>query len=960
MMNKHHPDTKSILRVRKVPLSSAILIVTGMITLSSADLIVVDNTNTTGIILNDTNNTLHVTSEGNISLINTNLAGAVFSGVGGITLENNGSITSIGTGGVPVDKYNNGIYLYASSNDLNQNEIVNNGDINASQGGIKIESVNRNLNNNTIINNNSITSGVYGIMASANNGGGTDNTTIHNNGTITSDEIGISAYGRLYLNNTTIVNEGNITSGLVGISVSSYTDINNTDITNIGNIQVDDGDQAIYINAADLSNTTINNEGNITNGNDDAIYIGGTNVINTLFINDGNITSSYRGVKITASNMDDTNITNNGNITAGSNMGMWVSSSGDMNNTTITNNGTITSGGYYGGIYVSGTNKMDNINIINKDTIANVGGDAGIYFNSNNGPLSNSSIVNEGNITSTGSGIYLYSYSGSDISNFSIRNDGNITANSSGIYLSDNSGSITNSSIDNNGTIRATDSNNDLQNSKYSINAGINGNMAINNYSDGKLYGNLNVSYYYRGNYTPQWTLTNYGLIELPWNANSYYYSSAKVGTFNHEANAILTIGLFTGSDGNVTNNYSQLEVYDATIDPDSIINVNVFTAEGNQSLIAGQVLDDVINAEHNLTAPNELNVTDNSDVLDFQYVLDGNTIDLNVLAAGGAGGEATNYRQTQTVETSKHLFNLMHNIVELRQRQTGQENGANSGDIMRADEQFWFKPFYSKGSQNDKDGLNGFDFITRGFGAGYDAEFSGKARAGLALFYTLADVETNNVSDTTDIKSYTALLYGSTPLEGKSTFMYQFAYGTQNNEGTRYIDENDLTKYSTSDYDSKFAAVDLKWMGEYAFSEKVDAKPLLVASYRRFNTPAYQETGHNTDSELIVQKSTVNQFILSGGEIFEYKLDAQTNFITDVRVGYDFNHGDNEVTASFEANPELIRTNGIDNGGVVYNLGFSYETIKENGIFNLNYNLEGEGKDFQNHIFSAKYVFKF
>ncbi|MEY3091065.1 MAG: hypothetical protein RL113_1381, partial [Pseudomonadota bacterium] len=455
--------------------------------------------------------------------------------------------------------------------------------------------------------------------------------------------------------------------------------------------------------------------------------------------------------------------------------------------------------------------------------------------------------------------------------------------------------------------------------------------------------------------------LVNAGTIILPWNANSKYIS-ASVRNFTHKDGATLTISVNNSGDyeNNVTNHYSQLETDTAVIEDGAIIHVNV--TETNSTGIAGQRMVDVISSTSLDINPSEVSVTDNSDVLDFSIIVDSNSINddttLDLQISGGA--EATNYRQTKTVEANKHIFNLMHNIVELRQRQTGQESGTNGGDLMTKDEQFWFKPFYSTGSQNDKGSQNGFDFTTRGFGVGYDAEIFGKSRAGLALFYTLADIESNNVADKTDITNYTALLYGSMPLESGNTFMYQFAYGTQNNEGLRYIFEDDLTKYSSSDYDSTFTAVDLKWMGEYAFSNDMTAKPLVAASYRSFKTPSYQETGHNTDAALIVESSTVNQFILSAGEIFEYKVDNQTNFITDVRVGYDFNHGDNEVTASFEANSELIRTNGIDNGGIVYNLGFSYETDKEDSTFNLNYNLEGEGTDFQNHIFSAKYVFKF
>jgi hypothetical protein len=207
-------------------------------------------------------------------------------------------------------------------------------------------------------------------------------------------------------------------------------------------------------------------------------------------------------------------------------------------------------------------------------------------------------------------------------------------------------------------------------------------------------------------------------------------------------------------------------------------------------------------------------------------------------------------------------------------------------------------------------------------------------------------------------------MLYGSTPFHASifNTLMYQVAYGTQGNKGHRTVVDGDTYIYN-SDYDSKFAAFNLKLMGDYALSNALNAKPLVEASYRKYTTPDYIESAYNqtqssADIDVNVNNSKQTQMILGVGEILEYQVDNQTNFITDLRVGYDFKHGDNDLTTIIADAP--VALNGIDNGGVVYNLGFSYETIKEDGIFNLNYNLEGEGSSFQNHIFSAKYVFKF
>lgn len=312
----------------------------------------------------------------------------------------------------------------------------------------------------------------------------------------------------------------------------------------------------------------------------------------------------------------------------------------------------------------------------------------------------------------------------------------------------------------------------------------------------------------------------------------------------------------------------------------------------------------------------------------------------------------------TNTFKASNQTMNLIHNIVEIRQNQINNFNpgktGENSGDEMMVDQNLWFKPFVGYGNQSNKDGLNGFKLDTYGFGIGYDRTDKNDATLGGAFFYTQGDIGVNNVQDTVDIKSYTALLYGSNKLQNDVDFMYQLVYGIQNNDTKRYVGANDI---ASADYSGRNYAIDLKLMKDFEYSDDLKISPIAVATYRNFKSESYSETG--STSNFDVQSATSEQKILKVGSMFTNKIDDTSRFITDLRVGYDFMHGKNGVTATLLG--DTATSYGIDNGGVVYNLGLSYEKSQSDDTsFDISYNLEGEGSAFQNHVVSAKYVYKF
>ena len=301
-----------------------------------------------------------------------------------------------------------------------------------------------------------------------------------------------------------------------------------------------------------------------------------------------------------------------------------------------------------------------------------------------------------------------------------------------------------------------------------------------------------------KGNIFVEGSLVNSGTIELPYNAVDAYVSD-----FTNTSTGKLTIGVMSGTEkdgfGNLVIQHSKLETESATFENGSTLGVNVLTLSGNQNLLKGQTLYNVVKATDHLNLNGTLNVTDNSALLDFSYkatninvdaehingeagaihlnVVKGQTVSESVEAAVSEAAKnispkVTQYTNAQgaakafdkiidnidnnprmnsvitrlnqlssneavaravesttpvaanaTVGATTQISNGIAGIVTQRQN-ANISGGMNSGDGMFSENNMWIKPFGSIGSQNDKDGINGFDVKTYGLGFGADTEY--------------------------------------------------------------------------------------------------------------------------------------------------------------------------------------------------------------------------------------------
>jgi outer membrane autotransporter protein len=744
-------------------------------------------------------------------------------------------------------------------------------------------------------------------------------------------------------------------------------------------------------------------------------------------INDGTLSSDYNSNNVIKGISTSNNLTseiinrNTINISSIRNNGTLIGVYTEKTKNASVFNGSdgnifVTSNGEYQGVYGVRSNEgnsANKINIENVGTISATGfGAYGIYVNSFYGYIENSGDIIVSAKSSNNAGIYV-----SDLISGKITNIGNITVNTqtgtaSAIYID----TITNptSYLTNNGVIKATVEN-EYTNAAYSINSPYALNFNVINKENGELRGNINL----RGE------LTNNGLISLPYNA-----TNTTIGTFINSATGILEIGLLT--DGTTTT-YSQLSSNYATFENGSTIKINVLSSSTNVDLIAGATLNDVVSASDLLTINGTLNVTDNSALLNFNYVKDGNTVDLKAIQAqtieeavnnanntneepgnnanntneeyltrtnAGKGRTPTQnaakafdkvqnagtYTSMNSVFTSLNrlstdaqvaqavesttpqtgtanlnattqISNNIQGIVDTRQN-INMSGGLNSGDDMFADKNFWIKAFGSRGEQDDKNGINGFDLEAKGFGLGIDGEKNDK-QIGAAFFYTNANVDVNNVSQSSNLDVFTALVYGNVPvIDDKTKLLYQASYSWQQNSSSRDIAFMGTT--ASADYTTTIAAADLKLVRDYRITNSFMVQPLIQTTYRYFDSPSYNETGAGA-LNLHVNSFNSNQLLAGGGLIAHYKLDDDSKIIGNISALYDVNNKKQTVTSSYEGAVGVeFETDGIDNGRWQYETGIAYErNITKGSNVNFGYNYQEQGS-FDNHTLSAKYVYTF
>ncbi|EZH81098.1 hemagglutinin, partial [Ectopseudomonas composti] len=465
-----------------------------------------------------------------------------------------------------------------------------------------------------------------------------------------------------------------------------------------------------------------------------------------------------------------------------------------------------------------------------------------------------------------------------------------------------------------------------------------------------------------------------------------------------------LTIGVADSA------NYGRLNVSGVANFNNSNLGVDVIgspTLANNLSL-AGVVTAGTLNATSFI-------VTDNSALFDFNATINGNSIDLNVIASGnGSSGtsvysSALNNRlypalgaasvldtqvqgaptgdmadvvtalgrlpdersvaraaaQTLPLNASAQAtlgaLNTINSIFASRFA-PARPTGLSAGDVA-TNKQVWIRPFGSRADQNDTDdNASGYSADTWGLAAGVEGDI-GETQIGIAYAYANTRLDGNThlsgAGTHSEIDSHVIALYGSRPLNDM-VLGFQVDAGWNDNDSDRTLDFGGLNRSASASYDSWSLHVGSNLSKAIVLDQANTFIPAIRADYTRLRTESYTERGAGALS-LDVEASTVEVMTLGVDGRIVHALTPNAQLEAIVGVSYDVINDDDNLVATYTGAPgQSFVAAGIDHGPWLARAGVGYTHSLENGTdISIRYEASGRS-DYLSQSASIKAVWRF
>lgn len=477
-----------------------------------------------------------------------------------------------------------------------------------------------------------------------------------------------------------------------------------------------------------------------------------------------------------------------------------------------------------------------------------------------------------------------------------------------------------------------------------------------------------------------------------------------ELGSYTQSGSQTLTIGVADSV------NYGRLNVSGVANFNNSNLGVDVIgspTLANNLSL-AGVVTAGTLNATSFI-------VTDNSALFDFNATINGNSIDLNVIASGnGSSGtsvysSALNNRlypalgaasvldtqvqgaptgdmadvvtalgrlpdersvaraaaQTLPLNASAQAtlgaLNTINSIFASRFA-PARPTGLSAGDVA-TNKQVWIRPFGSRADQNDTDdNASGYSADTWGLAAGVEGDI-GEAQIGIAYAYANTRLDGNThlsgAGTHSEIDSHVIALYGSRPLNDM-VLGFQVDAGWNDNDSDRTLDFGGLNRSASASYDSWSLHVGSNLSKAIVLDQANTFIPAIRADYTRLRTESYTERGAGALS-LDVEASTVEVMTLGVDGRIVHALTPNAQLEAIVGVSYDVINDDDNLVATYTGAPgQSFVAAGIDHGPWLVRAGVGYTHSLENGTdISIRYEASGRS-DYLSQSASIKAVWRF
>jgi outer membrane autotransporter protein len=488
--------------------------------------------------------------------------------------------------------------------------------------------------------------------------------------------------------------------------------------------------------------------------------------------------------------------------------------------------------------------------------------------------------------------------------------------------------------------------------------------------------------------------------IKKKWVADEKSYVVA--GDYVQKASGTLKIDVKSDTS------YSKLVVKgDATFPSDAKIDVNVI---GAPELSIGSTIDGIVSVDGDLTADNTFEVTDNSALLDFKGLENGDTIDLlievgesSVLGSvqqnsnSPAAGVAKLIDELRVDDNNTlGLQSLITALVELETEAevsvaasqllpllTGNQTtvlsgavgeisqviqgrveglqGMSSGDAMPSEQQgqifddsyMWVKGFGSMADQDTVAGVTGFDADSSGLVIGLDGASTDKDRIGVAFAYAQTDVDSKDNLNKVDINTYQLVGYGSHSLNDNTQFSYQASYGVHQSEGSRNISL--VSNIATSDFDSTSMGAGFGLLHSFKISDQLTITPSIRNDYTYMDNDGYTETGAGS-LNLIVDSNDSEQWLFDLGSKAVYHLTETIHLTGNLGASYDVINEQSTSLSAFAGSPgNVFTTQGLKSDPWLYSAGIGLIMETDSGTeITASYDYSTDD-DFDNQSVSVK-----
>jgi outer membrane autotransporter protein len=242
--------------------------------------------------------------------------------------------------------------------------------------------------------------------------------------------------------------------------------------------------------------------------------------------------------------------------------------------------------------------------------------------------------------------------------------------------------------------------------------------------------------------------------------------------------------------------------------------------------------------------------------------------------------------------------------------------NWADSSDTFEASYDLWLQAYADDASQDDADGLGGFDSSGNGVAVGIDYSISERWSVGVNLGRGLTEVTTDIFGDDeVDSLEYGASLSYTFDAH---TLMFSLNQSDAETERLRYIvlfpDSGPRFFGLSSEIDSGQTSASLAYSGYFELNPGFSFAPFISLSHAELTTDDYVETGNGTMALAVTTDDEV-QVVGATGVTFAWDRQLGENWLLTPSVGaafeHDFKADATQTLSRFRNTPLTFATQG-------------------------------------------------